>query len=379
MKKVITTVGTSIFTNCLKQREDIRPHFDALENASASNWNSYQNRIEMLRSVVSEWARDNLQASAELKSTKKIQAYYNEPLDVFLIATDTVLCRLAAEIIRDLLVSAGNDFTVFFNPQIDVITGLQVTDKRSLISEGLCRLVDRINQIAGGDLDTEGYYRGIVFNITGGFKAVIPYITIMAQINGCEMAYIYEDTDTLITIPKVPIKIDFDLFQELASEINMLRQGIDRYRSMRNERFIRLEEHGMVEMSGDVAMLSPLGTIFHNRYQNRFFTFYATEEVSTKIETNTELKRILLTKFSNPELRQAKTELKGINHKKYIYDDGNNPYRIAYLIINGELYVYRIFDDEQEQQKYLMADERLDVEIIRKQSKQKQMEKTNVP
>src|SRR5690606_36595143 len=116
---------------------------------------------------------------------------------------DTIASYMAAEIIKELLIQEG--FEVNFNPKHDVLKGLQVKDKERFINEGLSKLIRRVDSIAqsihdglasGEDLNSGGsYYGNMIFNISGGYKACIPYLTVMAQINGCYMYYIFEDTE----------------------------------------------------------------------------------------------------------------------------------------------------------------------------------------
>ena len=53
-----------------------------------------------------------------------------------------------------------------------------------------------------------------IINISGGYKAIIPYMTIFAQLYGIQSVYIYEDSSSLITIPSLPIQIDWAFAEE---------------------------------------------------------------------------------------------------------------------------------------------------------------------
>ena len=45
---------------------------------------------------------------------------------------------------------------------------------------------------------------------------MIPFMTIMAQANNCDMVYIFEESDNLIEIPKTPITIDYQLLKSVS-------------------------------------------------------------------------------------------------------------------------------------------------------------------
>jgi putative CRISPR-associated protein (TIGR02619 family) len=170
---------------------------------------------------VAGWARGNSQASAEIKSIAAIRQETGEELDVHLVSTDTVLSRLAAEIIRDLLREAtGSGTEVIFDPNTDCIKGLQVGDAREFFRQGMVNLVQRLEEICGG------YFGNVIFNITGGYKASIPYLTIMAQVNGAPICYIFEDTNKLIWIPQAPVDINWGLFEKYRMHIDDLSKGV---------------------------------------------------------------------------------------------------------------------------------------------------------
>ena len=64
-----------------------------------------------------------------------------------------------------------------------VISDLQVKDSKRFI-KGMRNLIDEIFEIA------DEYWGNVIMNITGGYKASIPYLTILAQLNGCPIYYI---------------------------------------------------------------------------------------------------------------------------------------------------------------------------------------------
>ena len=109
----------------------------------------------------------------------------------------------------------------------------------------------------------------MIFNITGGYKAVIPYMTIMAQINGCDAYYIFEDEKALIKIPKAPLHVNFEEIERNYELLKELENGIEDYPNWRNKNY----------------------------------------------------RRILQTKFHFKEQRESKSEMK---NGHLVFDDGNN-------------------------------------------------------
>ncbi|MDI6738922.1 MAG: hypothetical protein QME74_00985 [Candidatus Edwardsbacteria bacterium] len=266
MKKVITTVGTSIFTNCLKQCDDIRPHYESLEKTPGGEWDRHRDRIEKLRPAVLKWAAGKPQASAEMKSIGAIAGQLNEPLDVYLIATDTVLSRLAAEMVKALLNADSTGLiSAQFDERKDRIQGLQVDDAAAFCRTGLVNLIQRFEDICGG------YYADTIFNITGGYKGVIPHITIFAQANNAPLCYIFEDTDTLITIPQTPVDISWGLFEKYEDKIEELSRGLAGmgWDDFRRKNGIGDDFPDIVWRDDKLGLLelNAIGQYFYRRYQ----------------------------------------------------------------------------------------------------------------
>ena len=132
MKKIITTVGTSIFNNYLVEFDDIKNHYTSIEKMRHSKWNECKDRVEKIRKPVTEWAKENQEASAEIKTILKLYQSVKENLDVYLLATDTVTSRLASEIIKDIF-SDIEGIKIFFNPDQYVIYGCKLRIMTNLL------------------------------------------------------------------------------------------------------------------------------------------------------------------------------------------------------------------------------------------------------
>lgn len=374
MKRVITTVGTSIFNNYFQEHDDIKDHYSYIENKRHREWDACKDRLNRVRKPLTDWARQNRDASAEIKSLIKLYEMEKDNLDVYLLATDTVVSRLAAEIIKDVFTGIEG-INIAFNEKQDVISGLQVEDYEAFVKTGSHEFVRRIINIA------RGYFSDVVFNISGGYKGLIPFMTIMAQVNSCDVVYIYEESEALIKIPKTPIKIDYDLFAKYYQEIVLLDNAIENYEAVKKANyriFNELEERGFVEILGNDAFLSPIGKIFFERYKNQFFVFYCTDEVWEEIQGQKDIKRILTDKFSKEEIRKNKTEtkqeLKDAKHK--VYDDGDNNNRIYYFEEGGNIYIYKTFEDEEAAREFIKT--KFDKEKVIKNSTLRKWRLNNV-
>jgi len=363
MKKVITTVGTSLFTNYLEDSTNIKTDYDYVKDKRHREWEKCLQRADRIRQSVAEWLEEaGENASAEVKSLLKLRKAEKDHLEVYLLATDTVTSRLACEIIKAAfeknVFNTGQDIKVYFNEMQDVITGLQMENYAEFVKTGAPQFVRRINKLVEND------FNGTIFNISGGYKGLIPFMTIMAQVNNCDVVYIYEDSDTLIKIPRVPITVDYGFIEQFYEQIALLDQGIEKYGETKGKNyqvFEELEERGIVEILGDWAFLSPIGKIFLENYNSQFFVFYASDEVWKEINRQPDIQRILKVKLATP-IRESKTEMKE-NHM--VFDDGNNNNRIYYFEDNGKIYIYKSFENEEKARKYIQTEFDKE-EIIRK-------------
>lgn len=193
MRKMITItpVGTSLFSNYMKEYDDITSYYEMFENKMAGEWNRYTAYTDAVRDEVIDWAMREENASAEITSLlRRKEKHPDEELDVYLIATDSVVSQLAATIIKERFDNMEySGITVNFERSYDcdVIRGLQVESEKRFQEEGLRNLENRIDQIASGN------YSNIIFNITGCHKALIPYLTIWGQCKKCPLFFTFEN------------------------------------------------------------------------------------------------------------------------------------------------------------------------------------------
>lgn len=348
--KVITTVGASIFENYFKKYDNSKNLFERIKDLNSNKYEEYKEKIATLRKDIITYSKkeDKNKLSAEIKSLYKLkEEYKNDELWVYLIASDTIVSRLAAEIIKEFL---DEDFDkkgikVYFNKENDVIKGLQVKDRDAFNREGMRNLIKRMDEIA------QQYFDNVVFNISGGFKATIPYLTIIAQIYGCNIYYIFEETEELLRIPPLPISIDEKLFLEHAKEFSELENGInENYNEWKNDHYDFYNKAlPLIEEAEDGVTLSPLGILFWEKFKANNTIFYATDESIEIIVNNDYTKNTFIKFISDEKIRESKTE----NKSGYlVYDDGNNPIRFFYRKDGNLIHVYKVFNEQHNHDTY---------------------------
>lgn len=359
MLKVITTVGTSIFSNYNEKHPHDKLKIELLDRKYSED-EAVINRKK--KEKIQKWIErepDKASISAEIKSLTKLQQERKEELEVYLITTDTNSSYLAAEIVKEYF-DSENDFNL---KSIRRIKSLQVKDRTLFTKEGFPNLIYSINSIA------EGYFDNMIMNITGGYKGIIPFLTIFASINNIELVYIYEESSELISIPHLPIIIDYEFIDKHSEYLTKLDTGIDDYRAFKNndyEAYSLLEKRGFIEHIDNLALLSPIGKIFFDRFKKNHFLFFCPDDVWNEIQNQKDILRILKTKFSEKSLRRSKSE-----HKKdhFVFDDGANNNRIYYFEENGDLYIYKTFENEEKAKAYI--EQSVDRNNIRKESKKR--------
>jgi len=349
MIKVITPVGTSVFDNYLKENtnEDFRRFYIQIkENKYRADEldKETKRRREIEKALNEKWFRKNINASAEIKGLTKLKEQLKGDFYIYLLYSDTAISRLAAEILQNAITYYEN----LKNSQVEIrkIERLQIWDREEFI-KGMTNLIKIIYDIA------QGYWENIIINITGGYKATIPYLTLLGQINKCSIYYIFEDTNTLIEIPYLPIDIKWDFFDKYWEYIEKVEHPKSHPKDDLPRCFLENFKSLLVDeiISGKTYVsLNPLGEIFWQKYKSRYFIFYAPEDVYIDIEKQKNIQEIIISKFYKNEIRRNKTEIKN-NH--LVYDDGNNPYRVFYFGKDEDIYIYKTFESHNEYERYL--------------------------
>jgi len=373
-KYVITTVGMSLFSNFNSQEvqefiseqfsftdeNSINTQIDGIKEKSASEYSAYDNDdIKAIKTtIINFWikrgiCRDdnkilkpdnnnhfNKIASAEIASCiKYVEAHPNENITFHLIATDSALCVLAAEIIKESLNTYFNDkVKVQFNVQTDAINDLIVTNEDTFKS-GIANLMKRIEEIKAVNTSNDIQFD---FNITGGYKATVPTLTLYSQFTpNSELCYIFEDSNHLFSIPpNLPIKPNETIFENFWDTfIKLESSNIDRYNG--NDVFYHACE-GLVEIQlNNKIALNPIGKMLWKKYKSQFFIFYVTHEVKGLIKEKDELKKVISERFHNNDIRANIKTREHTYHK--VFGDNGDTFRIFFIDLDNKCYIYKIF------------------------------------
>ena len=347
MKSVITMVGTSLMTNCISEDDDsfLRNLYERYRHKPASEYEINKEDITCLKKTLIKFAKANKQASAEIKSLKKLSKEISDDLSIHLLSSDTINSRICAEIIKDVL---GGSLDVLFTDN-NIIKGLQVKDRKSFAEDGMENLFKRIENITGG------YYGDTIMNITGGYKATIPLLTIFSQINQIPSYYIFEDTDAMMKIPLLPLSIDweiFDKYHHIFHELEESGGGVDDWNtiSARIETKDRETVTACFEVAGNNADLSTFGKLLWHKYNSRRNLFYMNDaSIQSAFKSDPDSTKYLMKLFDD-DFARTKTE----NKKGHlVLDLGRTAPRIFYRQKEGYFYIYKYTRHDNEYERFI--------------------------
>jgi len=100
----------------------------------------------------------------------------------------------------------------------------------------------------------------VVFNLTGGFKSLQGYLNIIGMFYADRLVYIFETGPALLSIPKLPIRVDTEQLQAQADKLALLGAGA----SMRPEETREVPEALLRLHSNGEATLSEWGVLVFN-------------------------------------------------------------------------------------------------------------------
>ncbi|SET12923.1 hypothetical protein [Anaerobranca gottschalkii] len=225
---IITSVGTSILDKYLRLKQNKNNHFkdklNGLKTVPFEKLNERGSKINEIKEKITDYLQveidDGEYPSAEIKSLIKIKEQCNikQKITAYLIATDSIACVLAAELIKEYFENRKeHNITVDFTREYfkedskkgNIVKGLLVNDKVRFENEGLLNLLGCILT----KLEKKSK-KNTLLNITGGYKALVPYFTVIGQVHSLPTFYIYEDTEEVIQVPQLPIEYDYSIVHE---------------------------------------------------------------------------------------------------------------------------------------------------------------------
>ncbi len=260
MRIIISTIGTSLLTNQIRGNNEAWQIIS--QNANYTKKEYDKETLDFVEKLKNEiYGKlvnlDNInlrKSSAELNG---ILGFYKENLsdaneDIhFLITTDTYQGKIAGEIVQTFLNNSGIN-----NVQIITIKYLSTKSKKDF-SSGIKELLKWFDETMPGYKD-DGYE--IVFNLTGGFKSLQGYLNTIGMFYADKIIYIFESENELIEIPKLPIQIQTDLFEQNLSIFIQLAQD----KLFERKTILQIPDTLLEEIDEGLVVLSDWGLLSWN-------------------------------------------------------------------------------------------------------------------
>jgi putative CRISPR-associated protein (TIGR02619 family) len=226
---VISTVGTSVLTNQIDRDIDDN-YYERLQQTANYTDKEIQDdpKIKEIISELKERAEQELssnntdkirKASAELNG---IYGLYNEQIEQgipdmhLLVTTDTAQGQIAAEIVESFLKRKG-----LTNISTHAQRGLS-TASSDIFVEGMAKLFPSMQETI--KTWQKSKYT-ICFNLVGGFKPLQGYFNTIGMFYADEIIYVFEGSNQLIKIPKLPVKVDVSEIEPYEVQLAMMEVG----------------------------------------------------------------------------------------------------------------------------------------------------------
>ena len=227
---VISTVGTSVLTNQIERDIDDDDCYERLQQTANYTDKEIQDYLE-IKQIISElkeraekelssnYTEKIRQASAELNG---IYGLYNEQIEHgipdthLLVTTDTAQGRVAAEVVESFLKSKG-----LTNISTHAQPGLS-TASSDIFVEGMAKLFPSMQETIKKWKKSK---YTICFNLVGGFKALQGYFNTIGMFYADEIIYVFEGSNQLIKIPKLPVKVDVSEIKPYEVQLAMMDVG----------------------------------------------------------------------------------------------------------------------------------------------------------
>lgn len=306
-KTILCTVGTSIANSCPSVRN---------YQQSPSPWSlpaddlrsEIQTRLASF-DLSSDSGRSR--ASAEINSLNRLGISPDDT--IHLLATDTADGRACAELLASSLASTFSLPATAI--KIHQIKGLQVRDSLLLRSSGIHNLIDTCTRILK---DPQVHYSSdTIINPTGGFKGIVPFLTVLGMIFRTPCVYIFEFSDSLIHLPPLPVTFDIDLFSRALPALDLADkqsgipedlffQSIQDFQPHERELF-----QSLVEPYENLLLPSPLVRVFQEISHSESHEIRIHSSVQKKFDSASPLAKAEITAFlaraAHPLWRSANT------------------------------------------------------------------------
>lgn len=287
------------------------------------------------------------QISAETHGLFRINQQPGEK--AYLLASDTEDGRICAEAVKSIL-----EEDMGLEVKLISVEGLQVLDATRFRKEGLLKLFEELNRIRQ---EHPADYANLLINATGGFKSVIPYITLFGLIQRIPCSYVFERSANLIQLPAAPVNFDFEALAPVSDAMDKLvdqgTMSAQEFRDLLNETAPDASDwyDCLVEQEEDLVGPSPLGLLWYYKKLEATRHVYLSPNAKKALEKSSGKSReqflFMLNRLNDPSWRQQHDHGSS-NHCKEIkfYKPGNTSERTAAYLKGSYLFVCELLQHD---------------------------------
>jgi putative CRISPR-associated protein (TIGR02619 family) len=338
-KLIICTTGTSIARGVQRLDEiGVKKYCQLIKNRIESVQKQSKNTNDFLRIISAEM--NSLSLSGLDKSDK-----------VVLLHTETEDGLICAENVSELIKKHFN-----LSSTLVKVTGLQVKDALKFRKIGIQNLFKELDHLVYGYAP-----ENVILNGTGGFKGVVPYLTLYGLLNRISTLYLFEFSNELIKLPPVPVSYDYDRPNKAYKAL----EKIDSESSISIDCFFKLipdlkyEDRPWYESliekigKGEVTM-SPFALIMWETMKKSEGQVYIAKQAVKSYSNSSgqvrEQYNFMLSRITNPLWRNAKIHPCTGSDLEF-YKPGNTSERLAGITKGNDIYVCELMQHDEYEKK----------------------------
>ncbi|GAX37393.1 putative CRISPR-associated protein [Nodularia sp. NIES-3585] len=268
-KLVVSTVGTSLLTNQIDVYTDSEEYFTHIQESANHTEEEISDRAKEIIIELKTRAEEKVYKAKTTKEIRETSAELNGIYGLYegnleqaktdihwLITTDTYQAQITAQIVQDFLDTKR------------IKAHIQQPKRLSTINtERFSYGIDELLEWWEGIFLAYQYTHDIYFNLVGGFKALQGYANTIGMLYGAEIIYIFEGNFDFITIPRLPIKIDYSVIKPV--QFALMASSVDIWVKLSD---LENVPDSLIFKAGDEAKLNNWGRLLWNRCKHSLFT-----------------------------------------------------------------------------------------------------------
>jgi putative CRISPR-associated protein (TIGR02619 family) len=177
-----------------------------------------------------------------------------------LLISDTPQSKFCAKVIQGYFNEKINDLII----ENDLIKIKFLNEDGSKFNQGLKNLLTEVNSLV-----KNGEYDEIIFNITSGFKGIIPYLTLAGMCyQNTKIIYLYETSPVIVPVPRLPVGFDIAGWNDNRAFLKTLQEVKGIYLDI-SQLPLSEEFKNLFEIENVKPILSSFGEFLSDEYERR--------------------------------------------------------------------------------------------------------------